>query len=362
MAYPQIDRAMESGVAQGVFPGGVLLFAKGRNLLYHRAFGTANLMTGALIKTDSIFDLASLTKPLATALAMAELIKDKKITLGTRLGDVIPQMNQTPKTGITMDMLLRHTSGLPAHREYFKVVGKETPEPRRRLRELLLAEPLEAEPGHIQVYSDLGYMVLAWVVEILSGQRLDAFVLDHIYTPLGLPGLFFMDLGAKKNQNTSRRVSTQLVSTQDCPWRQALLTGEVEDENAWAVGGIDGHAGLFGDALSVYQLCCEIMDSVQGRGAKVLDPEVIQAFVQKEPGRERVAGFDTPATQESSAGSFFSQTSLGHLGFTGTSFWMDPESGLIVVLLTNRVHPSRKNVKIKEFRPWIHDLISMALG
>ncbi len=362
MVYPKIDRAMEMGIAQGVFPGGVLLFAKGRNLLYHRAFGIANHRTGASIRPDSTFDLASLTKPLATALAMAELIKDKKITLGTRLGDIISQMNQGPKAGITMDMLLRHTSGLPAHREYFKIVGKEDQEPRRRLRELIQAEPLEAEPGHVQVYSDLGYMVLAWVVEILSGQRLDAFVLDHIYTPLGLTGLFFMDLKVKKNQNTSRMVSTRLVSTQDCPWRQTLLTGEVEDENAWAVGGIDGHAGLFGDAVSVYQLCCEIMDSVQGRGASVLDPGVIQTFVQKEPGRDRVAGFDTPADQESSAGRYFSKASLGHLGFTGTSFWMDPASGLIVVLLTNRVHPSRENVKIKKFRPWIHDLISMGLG
>ncbi len=266
-------------------------------------------------------------------------------------------MNQPPKAGITMDMLLRHTSGLPAHREYFKIVGKKKLGARRRLRELILAEPLEAEPGHIQVYSDLGYMVLAWVVEILSGQRLDAFVLDHIYTPLGLPGLFFMDLSHPKNDNISG-----LVSTQDCPWRQALLTGEVEDENAWAVGGIDGHAGLFGDALSVYQLCCEIMGSVHGRGTKVLDPAVIQTFVQKEPGRDRVAGFDTPADQESSAGRYFSNASLGHLGFTGTSFWMDPESGQIVVLLTNRVHPSRENLKLKEFRPWIHDLISVELG
>ena len=222
---------------------------------------------------------------------------------------------------------------------------------------MIQAEPLDAEPGSVQVYSDLGYMVLAWVVEILSGQRLDSFVSDHIYTPLGLTGLFFMDLSAPTKKNTSL-----MVSTQDCPWRQKLLTGEVEDENAWAVGGIEGHAGLFGDALSVHQLCCEIMDIVQGRGTKVLDPGVIQTFVQKEPGRDRVAGFDTPADQESSAGRYFSKASLGHLGFTGTSFWMDPESGQIAVLLTNRVHPSRENLKIKEFRPWIHDLISRGLG
>lgn len=365
MVYPQIDRAMEKGVAQGVFPGGVLLFSEGEKLLYHRAFGTANLRTGTPVKTDSIFDLASLTKPLATALAVAELIKRKKVSLETRLGDVIPQMQQTTKAGITMDMLLRHTSGLPAHREYYKNVGNENQEPRKRLRELLLAETLDAEPGHVEVYSDLGYMILAWVVEILSGQRLDSFVSEHIYTPLGLKDLFFMDLRPSQKTNTSlmkstRLVSTRLVSTQDCPWRQKLLTGEVEDENAWVVGGIEGHAGLFGDALSVHRLCCEIMDSVQGGGARIIDPEVIQAFVRKEPGRERVAGFDTPADQGSSAGRYFSKTALGHLGFTGTSFWMNLDSGLIVILLTNRVHPTRENVKLKAFRPWIHDFISVS--
>lgn len=348
-AVAQIDQAMGRAVRERVFPGAVLAWGVGKALFFHRAYGIADETSNEPVKPNTIFDVASLTKPLATTLALADLVKEKKVTLFTPLADILPGVRDTDKSQITVEMLLRHTSGLPAHREYFKVILGSNP--RNQLRRLILAEPLEETPGKKERYSDLGYVLLAWVVEQISGQRLDVFVHTRIYSPLGLDTLSFI------SSKTGWGGRAGVASTSLCPWRNRMIRGEVEDENAWAVGGIEGHAGLFGDALSVYRLCGEILAAVNGEETGVLDFEVIQSFVRQIPGMDRVAGFDTPSKQNSAAGRFFSNRALGHLGFTGTSFWLDPDTGLIAVLLTNRVHPSRGNLKIKRFRPLIHDLI-----
>ena len=351
-----IDRMMSAGVANSVFPGAVLFIARGRQVLFHGAYGVTNLKTMHSMQKNAIFDLASLTKPLATALGVSLLVKAGKLSLTTRLDQVLPAVQKTPKAGISIDMLLRHTSGLPAHREFFTTLVKGNESSGKALRNLILAEPLEAVPGYQQVYSDLGYMFLSWVIETISGQRLDCFVRDHLYEPLGIRDLFFIEHTGEP-MKTSR-----LVSTQTCPWRRKTLTGEVDDDNAWAAGGVEGHAGLFGDAISIHTLCCEILTALTHGTPIVLDPEVLASFVRKEKIGDYVAGFDTPSRLNSSAGRFFSCDSVGHLGFTGTSFWLDPNSGLIVILLTNRVHPSRANQKIKPFRPKLHDLASMTFG
>ncbi len=354
-----ISQMMAGGVADSVFPGAVLLCARGNEVLFHEAYGVANLTDRRRMQKNAIFDLASLTKPLATALAVSLLIKAGMVTLDTHMGDVIPGVRQTPKAGISIGMLLRHTSGLPAHRQFFTIIQEQVRKntnPRQLLRSLILSEPLVAEPGDQQVYSDLGYMFLSWAIESISGQRLDRFVREKIYEPLGIRDLFFMELGGKS------RKKERLVSTGTCPWRRKTLTGEVDDDNAWAAGGIEGHAGLFGDAPSIHILCCEILNALCHESPHVLDPDVIGSLVRKEKGRDYVAGFDTPSKVNSSAGHFFSPASLGHLGFTGTSFWLNPDSQLIVILLTNRVHSSRDNQEIKSFRPKLHDLVSITFG
>ncbi len=353
LSFAQIDQAMDRALTHRVFPGGVLAWGVGKDLLFHRAYGTADETCGELVDPHTIFDLASLTKPLTTALAMAELVKKKQVSLLTPLSEILPEVIGTNKVKITVDMLLRHTSGLPAHREYFKLMSDSYP--RHTLRQMILYDPLEVEPGKKVIYSDLGYMILAWVIEKICGQPLNDFVCGSIYTPLGLDKLFFVD--CKKGWAEQGRVA----ATSRCPWRGRLIKGEVEDENAWAAGGVEGHAGLFGDALCVYRLCFEILSAVIGKKTKVLDPEVMRSFIQQK-GTVRPAGFDTPSKENSSAGHFFSNRAIGHLGFTGTSFWMDPETDLIVVLLTNRVHPSRENWKIRKFRPVIHDLIYEAIS
>jgi serine-type D-Ala-D-Ala carboxypeptidase len=356
MTSDPVSHMMDRGIKDHVFPGAVLLCAKHDDILYHRAFGVADLQTNHPMKTDAVFDLASLTKPLATAVAMMVLVQTHQLDLDVCLKDLLPATAQTPKAGITLDMLLRHTSGLPAHRKYYEQAAGQ-PDPLAVMDHLVLTEPLTALPGASQIYSDLGYMLLSKVIRVVTQTRLDRFVQNHVYQPLGIEDLFFIDVPAPSMPVDRSR----LVSTRNCPWRGRVLTGEVEDENAWVSGGIQGHAGLFGSAAAVHRLCLEMLQAIIHQSPRVLDPGTVAGFIRKYPGHTHVAGFDTPSQPGSSTGRYFSGLTVGHLGFTGTSFWIDPHTGAIVVLLTNRVHPSRSNWKIKKFRPAIHDCIARCL-
>jgi len=355
MGNEKIFREIENAIFQGIFPGAVLLCAVNQRILFHDAFGLSNLFEKKQMKKDSIFDLASLTKPLATAMALSKLIEKGQIDIDQKIGSILKAFKTSPKADITIDMLLRHTSGFPAHREYFKKMVNAKEPPRQCLRHLLVCEELENRIGERQVYSDLGFMVLSWIIEEITGQRLDQFVWEQIYAPLDIDGLFFLNTGLESKKCI--QYCQKIVATQQCPWRKKVLAGEVDDDNAWAAGGVEGHAGLFGDAVSVYKLCCEILNVLQNKPTTVLRSDIIKNFVSKKNQFDMVAGFDTPSKVNSSSGKYFSASSIGHLGFTGTSFWIDPEVGLIIIFLTNRVHPVRSNEGIKKFRPQIHDFI-----
>ncbi len=346
----RVVRAMEGAVRETVFPGAVLLASKGPDILFHQAFGVADLDTGEPVTIGTLFDLASLTKPLATTMAVLDLVQQGRLSVGQPLGDLLPGVAGTDKACITVDDLLRHRSGLPAYHPYFESLVKfPMPERRERLRALIVREPLIHEPGRVELYSDLGFVLLAWVAETLSNRRLDRHVAEKVYAPLGIHGLGFRSVGAPLEKG--------VAATENCPWRKRVMKGEVHDDNAWAVGGVEGHAGLFGTASQVWTLLKEILAGVSFNTTRVIDGALIRRFAAKDPGFERGAGFDTPSGNHSSAGHFFSAASLGHLGFTGTSFWVDPTTSVIVVLLTNRVHPVRSNEKIRKFRPVIHDLV-----
>jgi CubicO group peptidase (beta-lactamase class C family) len=355
MDKDRISRIINQAISKGVFPGAVLLCAVNQKIVLHESYGMADVFQKKQMRKDDIFDLASLTKPLATALAISKLIEWHQISLDQTLGSILTEFKSTEKMNITIDMLLRHTSGFPAHQEYFKKIIPTDKHPKQYLRHLLVREALESKLDTCQVYSDLGFMVLSWIIEKITGQRLDRFVSEQLYTPLEIEDLFFIDLNQKTD--TLNPYAQKIVATQQCPWRKRLLVGEVDDENAWAVGGIEGHAGLFGSAGGIYTLCCEILNAVQNNPTKVLAPDIINRFVVKKHQQDMVAGFDTPSKENSAAGRYFSTESLGHLGFTGTSFWIDPETSVIIVLLTNRGHPLRSNEGIKIFRPQFHDLI-----
>jgi len=355
MAKDKISKKIESAISDGVFPGAVLLCAVNQKIIIHQSYGMADVFEKRRMTTHTYFDLASLTKPLATTMAVSRLLEQHQIFLDQKIGSILKEFQISPKKDITIDMLLRHRSGLPAYRDYYKKIIKDNSPPQEQLRRLLVNETLENMTNECQVYSDLGFMTLSWIIETIACQRLDQFVQKQIYEPIGIDNLFFIP----RHQAIEKvlRQRHQFAATQQCPWRKKILAGEVDDDNAWAVGGIEGHAGLFGDAESIFKMCCEILSAVQNKPTKILIPEIIQTLVNKKDLSDMVAGFDTPSKENSSSGRYFSKSSIGHLGFTGTSFWIDPEVSLIVIFLTNRVHPSRSNEGIKKFRPELHDLI-----
>ncbi len=197
-------------------------------------------------------------------------------------------------------------------------------------------------------------MILEWLVEVVAKKPLDHFVEESVYGPLGLKHLFFIPLNDAKG-----RKDRSYAATEDCPWRGKILDGEVHDDNAYAVGGVAGHAGLFGTAQAVYVLLQELFNTYLGKpNAVIFRQDLVQTFFQRQPGPGSWAlGFDTPTQPDSSSGKYFSDQSVGHLGFTGTSFWVDLLKGVTMILLTNRIHPSRGNERIKAFRPILHDTV-----
>ncbi len=396
-----IEKMMRKGVEDRVFPGAVLLVSLHSKILFHQSFGRSDIYSNEMMTKKTVFDLASLTKPLATVMAVLKLIQDGLLCIDQTLGSVFnSRVNSSAfdlplglnnahdaistcpedKADITVEELLRHTSGLPSHKDYYKQIRRHPHVPGRNyLRKLLIKEPLVYKPGEKEVYSDLGYMLLSWIVEIVSNQRIDNFVKKHVYSFLGIEDLFFIDLkdfefltgetgismyngmpseSLLKSETWKLGISTKnFAATENCPWRGKIIKAEVHDDNAWAAGGIEGHAGLFGTASAVFVLLDELMKALKGEKTRVISGTLLKQFIMKDGSNDMVAGFDTPSRPVSSSGKYFSDSSIGHLGFTGTSFWMDPEKSLIVILLTNRVHPSRKNEKIKWFRPLIHDLV-----
>ena len=203
-------------------------------------------------------------------------------------------------------------------------------------------------------------MVLEWVVEEIAGMKLPQFLRKHFYDPLGLNKTFFYEHGVPL-----RFGEDQFAATEDCPWRKKVLKGIVHDENAYALGGYSGHAGLFGNAREVYTLISLLREHYRGEREDYLRPETVRAFFTRQDlvkGSTWALGWDTLSPENSSSGRYFSKRSVGHLGFTGTSVWIDLERDVIVILLTNRVHPTRKNEKIRAFRPVLHDMVMKELG
>jgi CubicO group peptidase (beta-lactamase class C family) len=207
-------------------------------------------------------------------------------------------------------------------------------------------------------YSDVGFILLGELVEMLSGTPFDEFCHREVFAALQLADLRFLNLMRPQPNEVS------YASTEHCPWRGRILTGEVHDENAWMMGGVAGHAGLFGTAHQVWQFAQRLLDGLHGR-AWLVSTATLRTFTTRQglpEGSTWALGWDTPTPGKSSAGRHFAPTAIGHLGYTGTSLWIDPEQQVIVVLLTNRVHPSRQRQGIRAFRPRIHDAVMQALG
>ena len=215
-------------------------------------------------------------------------------------------------------------------------------------------------PGDKALYSDLGFMILEWIIEKASGMSLPSYLEQHFYGPMSLKKLFFID-----GNRQERFPLNDFAPTEKCPWRTRVIQGEVHDENASAIGGYSGHAGLFGTVKEVYELVNLLREHYHGMRHDYLNPETVKTFLTRQnraEGSTWALGWDTPSLKDSSSGRFFSEKSVGHLGFSGTSIWIDLEKDVIVILLTNRIHPTRENEKIRTFRPILHDTVMEALA
>lgn len=310
---------------------------------------------------DTVFDLASVTKPL-TALTMARLGLQGRLRREEELAAVLPALEGTRSARVPLDLFAAHRAGLDGHRPLYAplVDGREVD----RLEALRVAadarregEQCAGEPpldGFPPVYSDLGYLLLGEVIAARGGDDLDRIVHREVVEPLGLS-----IASARMSRERDPAFDERVAPTEVVPWRKGMIRGAVHDENAWALAAdrSAGHAGLFGDALSVARLGVAILDALAGR-SDLLSATDMEPLVRTRPGGSLLAGFDRRSGDAPSSGKRFGPSTFGHLGFTGTSLWMDPDAELVGVLLTNRVHPTRAADAIRRARPATYDAIA----
>ncbi|HEY4120711.1 MAG TPA: serine hydrolase domain-containing protein [Byssovorax sp.] len=311
---------------------------------------------------DTPFDLASVTKSVV-ALAFARLERAGVTSRGERLADALPELAGTRSADVPLDLLLAHRGGLDAHRTLFAPLL----EGRAVDRAAALVEAADARrdgcegappgDGFAPVYSDLGYLLVGEAMRARAGLDLDEIVAREVSAPLGLTLASARQWERDRPDRFARVAPTELA-----PFRGGVVRGRVHDENAFALvdGASAGHAGLFGDALDVARLGAAILDALAGRSAW-LSAEELAPLVRARPGGSHRAGFDGKSGASPSAGARFGPRTFGHLGFTGTSLWMDPDAELAGVLLTNRVHPTRDHVAIRAARPAVYDALFAAM-
>ncbi len=352
MDIAQIKNSVEQALQDNVFSGcGVGISNKGDNYSFVR--GCISHAKNDFITPNTLFDLASLSKPLATTLACLALIKEGKINFEMKLESLLGCSVPDDKKDITLSQLLSHSSGLAAYHPFYKMIEEYPLEKRKDiLLKDILQRPLMVEPGTKAIYSDLGFILLSFIIEFQAKVNLDSFVHDRIFAPINIKDICY---------NPKDKGYTHFAATENCAWRKKEISGVVHDQNTYVLNGVSGQAGLFGSVDSVLSLVVFIKDLVAGKkNHPYLDRELLQEAVTRRGLPKSTCwglGFDTPSQPGSSAGRFISEKSCGHLGFTGTSFWIDFEKDIAVVLLTNRINPTVDNIKIQEFRPVFHDLV-----
>jgi CubicO group peptidase (beta-lactamase class C family) len=340
---------IEKAIVDHIFPGCSIAVTLRGELVADKAFGRFTYdPASSETTTASIFDLASLTKVAATT-AMAMILYERGVVdLETPVVAIVPEFagDDGNRRGITLRMLLAHSSGLPAYEKLF--LRAKT---RAELREAAFTTPLCAMPGTHTEYSDLGFIVLAVALERLADETLDVFCQREVFGPLGMMHTTF---------NPGRALHESILPTaDDHTFRHRIIQGEVQDENASLLGGVAGHAGLFATAEDLALFAHAMLNA----GHPILRPTTVELFSRRESapeGTSRGLGWDTP-TAPSQSGKYFSPRSFGHLGYTGTSLWIDPERLLSITLLSNRTWPDCRNQAIKQVRPAFHDAVGEAL-
>jgi CubicO group peptidase (beta-lactamase class C family) len=347
----EVDRLLEDYRQRGAFPGGVLAVGYQGKLVHLHPFGRLTYAADARpVTAATLYDLASLTKVVATTTMAMILVDEGRLDLGRRVQEILPGFQGPGKEAVTVRHLLSHSSGLAALAPFFREIrGKEA------YLERIQAMELVYPPGSRSVYSDPGIILLGEVLERVAGRTLEEFVRDRVFAPLGMRETRF---------RPPPELRDRIAPTEEDPWRGRLVHGEVHDENAFALGGVAPHAGLFGTAGDLARFARMLLDGGTFDGRRIVSRETLELFTRRAGilGSTRALGWDTKSAEGSSAGTLFSERSFGHTGFTGTSLWMDPERRLYVILLTNRVHPTRENNLIREVRPAVADAVVRALA
>ncbi|HEX3774798.1 MAG TPA: serine hydrolase [Polyangiaceae bacterium] len=353
--------ARELVVGPNVAPAAVVAIAFRAESNWRLEAGAAGRTGQFAANERSFFDLASVTKPVVAATA-ARLARAGRLSLKTPLGELLSEARGTHTGAQSLELLLAHRAGLEAHRPLFAALLEQRPfERRSALEELLRArrpECREVEPrSYPPLYSDLGYALVGLALEAREQAPLDEIVRREVCEPLGLNLGSVRQLRARWPEFAERCAPTESVL-----FRGGLVHAIVHDENAWALSGhaLSGHAGLFGDAMSVARFGAALLDAINGRSEVWLRAGELAELVRERDGGSLRAGFDGKSERGSSAGSLAGGRSFGHLGFTGTSLWCDPDADRVLVLLSNRVCPSRDNVRIRAARPAVHDALFRA--
>jgi len=349
----QFQRAfavLRSGIDQRAFPGAAVAITHQGKLIAHKGLGHFTYdATSPAVTADTIYDLASVTKVIATTAACMVLYDRGLFKLDQPIVELLPEFAEQDaarRCQVTLRMLLAHSSGLPAYVKLF-----QTADNKDALLNQALRVPLAADPGMRAEYSDIGFILLGEALERLSSEVLDQFCRREVFTKLNLAHTCF---------NPPAEIRLAIPPTEDDrAFRHRLIQGEVNDENASVMGGVAGHAGCFSTALDVSVFAQCMLQS----GSPLVKRETLEIFTRRQdfpPATSRALGWDTPS-QPSQSGKYFSSRSYGHLGYTGTSLWIDPDRQISVTLLTNRTWPDRGSQSIKQFRPAFHDAVIEAL-
>jgi serine-type D-Ala-D-Ala carboxypeptidase len=322
-----INRVVQRGLDAGGYPGAAVVVGRKGATVWQKGFGHLGWTSDSpvVLPDQTIYDLASLTKVIGTTTAAMILFDEGKLVLDEKVSHYLPTFGGGEKGNITVRMLLEHRSGFPAGRDLWR--HAHSPE---EARQLVFDTPLEYRPDHGQVYSDLGADMLGWVVEAAAGKSLDRFLAERVFTPLGMH-----DTGFRPADSLVYRIAPTEVS----PPRGYPVRGEVHDENAFALGGVAGHAGLFGTAGNLAVFAQMMLNGGTYDGTRIIADSTVHLFTARASG-SRALGWEV-ADGTHGAGNYLSGSAYGHTGFTGTSMWIDPDRELFVILLTNRVHAAR---------------------
>jgi serine-type D-Ala-D-Ala carboxypeptidase len=350
VVHDSIVRVLDRAIADSAFPGaiGVVGTREGASTSY--AAGRIDWAADAPLPDErTLWDLASLTKVVGMTTAMMQLVEQDRVELDAPVVRYLPEFAGEGKERVTIRHLLTHSSGLPSWRPLYKEATTAD-----TAVAIVYATPLDTVPGARMVYSDLGAILLGKVVERVSGEALDTYLSRHVFGPLGMTATMYRPEASLRDR---------IAPTEFDPWRQRHIRGEVHDENAFMLGGVSGHAGLFSTAADLTRFARMMLAGGTLDGVRIVRPSTIAQFtVVQDPGlSHRALGWETP-TGQNSAGHRMSARAFGHTGFTGTSLWMDPERGAFVLLLTNRVNPSRQNTRIGLVRVALADAAMAALG